>query len=131
MIVVDASAMVDILTGEDHSGELGRVAMFASRWVMPEHFILEVTSGLRGAWLSGRLDRPAFEAAVGRLQEFRMVTWPVGSLMRRIVELATNATPYDAAYVALAERLEVPLLTADQKLSRIPGVLCRFLPAPT
>lgn len=130
MIIVDASAMVDILTGEGRADELSAVAMSASRWVMPEHFILEVTSGVRGAWLAGRLDRPAFEAAVDRLMTFRMVTYPVGSLMRRITELAANANPYDAAYVALAEQLGAPLVTADNKLSRIPGARCRFLPEP-
>ena len=128
MIVVDASAMVDIITGEGRSAVFKAVAASASRWVVPEHFVLEVTSGLRGAWLAGRIDRPGFIAAMDRLASFRTVTWPVGSLLPRIVELAANATPYDAAYVALAERLDAPLLTADDKLARMPGVRCRFLP---
>ena len=123
--------MVDILAGEGRVDELTAITGSASRWVMPEHFVLEVTSGLRGAWLAGRLDRSSFEAAIGRLMEFRMVTWPIGSLMGRIVELAANATPYDAAYLALAERLDAPVVTTDDQLSRVPGVRCRFLPEPT
>jgi len=38
---------------------------------------------------------------------------------------AATVTPYDAAYVALAEALDVVLLTTDAQLSRTPGVRCR------
>jgi predicted nucleic acid-binding protein len=130
MIVVDASAMVEIITGQGRAAELTAVAASASRWIVPEHFVLEVTSGLRGVWLAGRIDWPSFASAMDRLAIFRTVTWPVGSLLPRIVELAANATPYDAAYVALAERLGAPLLTADHKLARMPGIRCRVLPGP-
>jgi predicted nucleic acid-binding protein len=33
-------------------------------------------------------------------------------------------TMYDAAYVALAELIDVPLLTADAKLAATPGPTC-------
>ena len=36
-------------------------------------------------------------------------------------ELRGNLTAYDAAYVALAEVLDIPLLTLDGPLSRAPG----------
>ena len=42
--------------------------------------------------------------------------------MTRVWELRDNLTPYDAAYVALAEALEAPLLTADEPLTRAPGI---------
>lgn len=131
MIVVDASAMVEVITGEARAEQLAAAMTSATRWCVPQHFLLEAASGLRGSWLGGHLDRPEFVAAVDRLTRFRVVTWSTAPLLSRIVELAANATPYDAAYVALAERLDAPLLTADQKLSRIPGVRCRFLPEAT
>ena len=48
----------------------------------------------------------------------------------RIWELRNNLTPYDAAYVALTERLqseeevEVALATADGRLANAPGLSC-------
>jgi predicted nucleic acid-binding protein len=45
-------------------------------------------------------------------------------LLARIWELQENLTPYDAAYVALAEAIGATLVTADKRLSRAPGPRC-------
>lgn len=37
-----------------------------------------------------------------------------------------NLTAYDAAYVALAELLAVPLVTADARLGLAPCITCRI-----
>ena len=96
----------------------------------PEHIALEVMSALRGVWLGGQLNRPAFEAASRRL-ESPLDVLPTKPMLPRIVELAANATPYDAAYVTLAERVDAPVLTVDAQLSRISGVPRRFPPGPS
>jgi predicted nucleic acid-binding protein len=49
---------------------------------------------------------------------------PHGPLMPRIWELRDSLSPYDAAYVALAETLETVLLTGDERLARAPGMHC-------
>ena len=55
-----------------------------------------------------------------------------GSVLQRIWELRDNATPYDASYIAWAEALAIPVLTADVKLVGIPSARCevRVLPYP-
>jgi predicted nucleic acid-binding protein len=40
--------------------------------------------------------------------------------------LRTNLTAYDAAYVALAEALGVPLVTCDAKLAAAPATSARI-----
>jgi predicted nucleic acid-binding protein len=44
--------------------------------------------------------------------------------LRRCWELRDNLSVYDAAYVALAETLDVPLVTAHARLAKAPGVTC-------
>lgn len=52
----------------------------------------------------------------------RLTRYPHTALLRRIWELRDNITAYDAAYVALAETLDAPLITLDAKLSQAPGI---------
>lgn len=49
---------------------------------------------------------------------------PALPLMRHAFELRDNVTVYDAVYVALAERLDCLLVTADQRLAAAPGINC-------
>ncbi len=54
----------------------------------------------------------------------------VFSMFDRIWELRDNLSAYDAAYVALAEIIECPLVTADARLSRAPGLRCAITVLP-
>ena len=49
---------------------------------------------------------------------------PHVALLPRIWQLRHNLSVYDAAYVALAEALGAPLLTADRTLAAVPGLRC-------
>jgi len=50
-----------------------------------------------------------------------IVRYPHHPLADRAWELRHNLTPYDAVFVALAEALEVPLVTCDRRLAMAPG----------
>jgi predicted nucleic acid-binding protein len=52
------------------------------------------------------------------------------AMFDRIWELRDNVTAYDAAYVALAEAIECPLVTADARLSRARGLRCSVTVVP-
>jgi predicted nucleic acid-binding protein len=50
-----------------------------------------------------------------------MTRYPHDLFLPRIWQLRANLTAYDAAYVALAEALDAPLLTRDHRMVRAPG----------
>lgn len=58
------------------------------------------------------------------LRELPMRRIAHGALVERCWALRTHMTTYDAAYCALAELLDVVLVTADAKLAATPGTTC-------
>ena len=125
MIVLDASILVSIV-GDD--GEAGRRArLILAEQVdasIPDLADVETMSALRRRWLAGDLNSARLESAIEYLTELPVMRPPALPLLPRIFALKENLTPYDATYVALAEALNCPLVTADARLSRSPGIRC-------
>lgn len=65
-------------------------------------------------------------AAIEDLLEFPVSVFPTAPLLRRAWELRNNITSYDGCYVALAEAIGSPLLTADRRLAHAPGTRCEI-----
>lgn len=86
---------------------------------------LEVGSVFRRFTRAGRLPRRRAELALSDLLALLLRRVSHRELLPRCWELRDNLTMYDASYVALAEALEVTLVTADAGLSRAPVVRCR------
>lgn len=55
----------------------------------------------------------------------RLIEYPFGPFTRRVWELRSAMTVYDAWYVALAEELGTELITANGRLVRADGARCR------
>lgn len=126
MIVVDASIVASALGDDGSDGERARSRLAGERLVAPELIDLEVASVWRGAARAGRLGEKRASQALADLAALPLARAPHQPLMNRIWELRHNHTPYDAAYVALAEALETPLLTADRRLAQAPGARCEI-----
>ncbi|MEO7078439.1 MAG: type II toxin-antitoxin system VapC family toxin, partial [Rhodococcus sp. (in: high G+C Gram-positive bacteria)] len=92
----------------------------------PELIDLEVGSVLRRQNRSGLIDDRCAEMALSDLAAIPLQRAAHVGLLGRCWELRQNLTFYDAAYVALAEALEVTLLTGDRRLSRTAGPFCRI-----
>ena len=65
-----------------------------------------------------------FAAAVGDLEDLALDRYPTRRLVPRAHELRDNVTVHDAACIALAEALDGPLVTADARLAKAPGIRC-------
>jgi predicted nucleic acid-binding protein len=126
VIVADASVVASALGDDASDGERARTRLAGERLFAPELVDLEVASVWRRAVRAGRLAERRAEQALADLAALPLARAPHQPLMSRIWELRENITPYDAAYVALAEVLEAPLLTADQRLAQAPGLPCEL-----
>ena len=125
MIVIDASVLANVVGDDGDAGRVARARLAeAGEASAPDLVDVETTSVLRRRWLGGDLTAARFRAAIDDLLALPIVRVPTGPLMRRAYELRANATPYDAAYVALAEALGCPLVTADTRLAAAPGIRC-------
>lgn len=92
----------------------------------PAHFDAEVVSALRGMARGNPVLTDAVPAALRHLAGFPIRRMLLAPLLERIWQLRDNIPPYDAAYVALAERLDCPLITCDSKLAAASGTHCVF-----
>jgi predicted nucleic acid-binding protein len=125
VIVVDASVLVSALIADDEAGERMRLRLDAEDTVCaPEVIDLEVANAWRRDLLAGRIGEDRSRLALDDLASVPLARMPHRPLMPRIWELRHNLTPYDAAYVALAEALDVTLLTVDGRSTRAPSLRC-------
>jgi predicted nucleic acid-binding protein len=85
---------------------------------------LEVVSVFRKAFQGGALTRRRAGLALADLINLDLVRVNHRRMLTRIWEIRQNITPYDAAYVALAETINATLVTADKRLSLAPGPRC-------
>lgn len=122
MIVVDASAVLEVLLRTPAAAAVeGRVFDPGETLHAPHLLDLEVVQVLRRYATTGEVAPDRCRAALGDLADFPLNRYPHDFILPRIWELRANLTAYDAAYVALAEALDAPLLTRDQRLAAAPG----------
>ena len=125
MIVVDASVLVNAIGDDGTDGRAARTRLIAAGdLAAPDLVDVETVAVLRKRWLAGDLSDRRFAAAIDDLEDLDLDRYPTLPLMRRTFDLRANVTAYDATYVALAEHLRCPLLTADGRLADAPRITC-------
>lgn len=124
MIVVDASVLAPALVDEGPAGARSRERLNGERLAAPELIDLELTSVLRNLTRARKLTVQRARDALEDLGDLPLERARHRHLVPRCWELRENLTAYDAAYVALAELLSVPLITADRRLARAPRLRC-------
>lgn len=102
MIVLDGSAAIEWLLRTDTGLRV------------EERIFARAVTALRG------------QDALDDLSDLALTRYPHDVLLGRMWELRDNLTAYDAAYVALAEALDAPLVTCDAKLASAPGHRARI-----
>jgi predicted nucleic acid-binding protein len=100
---------------------LNRVLDPGQSLVAPHVLDLEGTQVLRRYATGREIFSARAEAAFDDYRVLRISRYPHTPLLTRIWGLRNNCTSYDAAYSALAETLDCPLLTCDAALADVPG----------
>jgi len=122
--VVDASVLATAVADEGRPGERARAVLRPYRLAAPDYGVVEVLSVVRGLVLGGWLVAADAETALSDFAALRIHRYDSAALTPRIWELRDNLTTYDAGYVALAEALDCPLITADARIARASGPRC-------
>ena len=120
MIVLDSSAAIaSLVAGPRRSLLATRIA--GEELVSPHVIDLEVHHALRRMLRRRELTAGRAERIRADYLGFAIDRFPHEPLLDRVWELRGHLTAYDAAFVALAEALEVPLVTTDARLARTRG----------
>jgi len=122
VIVVDASALLEVLLNTPAAARVADRLFGSDETLHAPHLIdLEVAQVLRRYAASGALAADRGAQALQDCAVFPLIRYPHDLLLPRIWALRHNLTAYDAAYLALAEALEAPLVTRDAALAAARG----------
>ena len=125
MLVVDASCLCQAVLGGE-GAEVIRDRLTADDHAAPHIIDVEVFSVIRREHLRGRLDRTEATQAVEDLEAWPGERYGHRQLLARAWELRHTVRGWDAMYVALAEAMDVVLLTTDRRLAAATGPACEI-----
>jgi predicted nucleic acid-binding protein len=126
-VVLDASAAVALLADTGPAGVWVKNCVSGAMLAAPDIMPYEAANTLRRHAIAGKLDASAATLFHEDLNAMPFDLFPYLALAGRMWRLRDNLTIYDAAYVALAEYLGVPLVTLDTRLAGAAGMCCAVL----
>jgi predicted nucleic acid-binding protein len=124
-LVVDASAYVYATTSTEPAAQTVLKRIMDADCHAPHLLDAEVGNVLRRLELRGDIDPETALSSRKSLKHMVNIRYPaLDPLGDAAWQLRGSLTYYDALYAALAKAIRAPLLTADARLSRAPGLTC-------
>ncbi len=117
MTVVDTSAVIDFLLGDAAAADVRELLDTEPAVAAPDLLVFEVLAVLRRHVRQGLVSPERANGAIEDLGDLAVELFPTLPLRERAWELRGNMTAGDGLFVALAERLDEPLLTKDRGLA--------------
>jgi predicted nucleic acid-binding protein len=121
-LVVDCSALVDYAVTATPTRDLSEVRLHA-----PSLIDYEFLAAVRRLTNHRVLDIARAELSIQFILEIDVQRHPAHRLLPRMWSMRHTISSYDASYVALAEALDIPLLTSDASLARAAEQYCEVL----
>ena len=111
--------MIELLAAKTRTGDaIARRVTATQTLCAPYVLDGEVISALLGLMRGQKISDREADAALSSYRAFPVERQDVLPLWPRLKSLHANLPAYDAQYVALAEVLRVPLITADARIKR-------------
>ncbi|HEX9786299.1 MAG TPA: type II toxin-antitoxin system VapC family toxin [Opitutaceae bacterium] len=126
MIVLDASAAVELLLNTGAGKRIAARVETGDNIHSPHLVDIEITQTLRRLAARSEIPHERAVIALAHWSDLEVQRYPHLPFLDRIWALKDNFSAHDAAYVALAEILQVPLITADQRLADAPGTTAQI-----
>src|SRR6185437_16940946 len=115
MIVVDASALLEVLLRRPAATDVESWLSQPDQTIHAPHLIdVEVTQVVRRFAMHDKIDNQRGRDVLVDFSLMSIERYSHEPLLLRAWELRNNLSAYDAMYVALAEVLDVPLITCDR-----------------
>lgn len=117
-VVIDASAMVDLLARTEDRHQAVRARLARTVMHAPAHFDAEVLSALGRMQRAGVLTVAEVDAALDELGQAPVTRHDLTPLLAAAWSRRESLRLTDAVYVELARKADLVLLTTDQRLAR-------------
>ena len=128
LLVADASALVEVLLRTPQAASLDPTLNHPEADLhIPALCDIEIVSALRSGLRRELFPAWRAEEALQDYLDLPLTRHGHQGLVHRCLQLRDTLSAYDASYVALAERLDADLVTADRRLARAAravGVSC-------
>ena len=116
VVVLDASAAVELLVGGPRAGRISR-RLKGATLTAPAHVDAEVLSALGRLQRGGHLDSATVDELLDSLEQAPVVRVPIAAMLRRAYALRANVALRDALYVVVAADVRGDLVTVDEGLA--------------
>lgn len=121
--IIDSSFMLSHLLPDEKVNKVDKVfakyaqgkVFFFAPYILP----FEVINGLRSAAISKRIDKESAQILIDDFLSVKIELQKVNFKRTLAISFQNKCSIYDASYVYLAESLNIPFLTLDEKLLSI------------